>query len=118
LSNDFDKLQVSSPVLTTYAKSSENNLLLYTLVSYSKLSHNDFEIVNQISTSFLILINSFLYNKFGTTLLEVFNASSNNTQEFCNNTNALIKYIIFDCLTIYQKIGNLVKNAAKNIFHI
>ena len=69
-----------------------------------------YDIVNHTSTSFLILISSFLYHRFGTTLLDVLSDSSNNTHESSSMVNDLIKYTIFDCFTIYQKIGNLIRN--------
>ena len=73
--------------------------------------------VNHTSTSFLILINSFLYARFGTTLLEVLSDSSNSTHESSSIVKDFIKYTIFDCFTTYQKIGILVKIFANVIFH-
>jgi hypothetical protein len=69
---------------------------------------SDFDIVNQISTSFLILISSFLYARFGTTKLAVFNESSNNTHESNKIVKDLMKYTMFDCFTTNPNIGKRV----------
>jgi hypothetical protein len=53
---------------------------------------------------------------FVTTLLEVFRASNNKTQDSIKSVKEFIKYIIFDCFTICPNIGILIATYQKNIF--